>query len=70
MRPPAIPLRSGRDSVVEVHHAAAEAVLVDELEIHADIVGQSRRAASDHDGVEKEVDLIDQSGLHHLPGKV
>jgi hypothetical protein len=46
---------------VEVDHAVAEAVLVQELQPQADVVGEGPVAPADHDWREEQVELVDQA---------
>src|SRR2546425_2983848 len=69
-RPRRIAVSSHARTVVEVNHAIAEATFVQQLELQADLVGEGRFAASDHNGRDEEVALIDQPGLHRLGGEV
>jgi hypothetical protein len=48
-RPRSGAVSSGPCAVVEVDHAVPEAVLVQELELQADIVGKGAVATADHD---------------------
>jgi hypothetical protein len=63
-----LPSRHG--SVVEVNHAVAETAFVQQLELHADIVGEGRCAASHHHGHDEQVELIDQANFDRLGGEV
>src|SRR4051794_5903884 len=68
--PARVAVASRPDAVVEVNHAVAEAALVEELELQADMVGEGLFAASHHDGREEQVALVDQPGLDRLGGEV
>src|SRR5205823_13627486 len=58
-----------RDAVVEVDHAAAEAPLVQELELQAKTAGQRLRAAADDDRRDEQVELVDEAGRERLGGE-
>ena len=51
---------------MEVHYAAAESPLVEQLELEAHAVGKSWRTASDHHRREEQVVLVDQTGPDRL----
>jgi hypothetical protein len=53
-----------------VNHAVAETAFVQQFELQADMVGERRVAASDHDGHHEQLELVDQSGLGRLGGEV
>lgn len=55
-------VRSVPDAVRHVHRAVAEATLVDELEVQAQIGGEGRLARADHDRDEDHSELIDDTG--------
>ncbi len=46
---------------MKVNYAVAEAALVQQLELQADVVGEGLLAAADHDGHEEQVALVDQA---------
>ena len=53
--------RSRGSAVVQVHDTVVEAMLVEQLQLHADVVGEERRASADDDRVEEHVALVDQA---------
>jgi hypothetical protein len=53
-----------------VNHAVAETAFVQQLELEADLAGESLDAAAHHDGRDDEVDLVDQPGLDRLSGEI
>src|SRR4051812_24936265 len=57
-------------AVVQVDHAAGEAMLVEQLEVEAQIGGQRGLAGADGDGVEVEVDLVDETVAQRLRGEL
>src|SRR2546423_840696 len=58
---------SAPGAVVEVNGAVAEPALVQQLEVHPDIVaGQGTLAASHHDGHEEQLVLVDEPSLDRL----
>lgn len=57
------------DSVVQMHSAVAETVLIQQFKLQTDIVGQGLRAGSHHDGGEEQVKLVDQPGLQCMGSK-
>src|SRR5450756_2025467 len=69
-RSPHVLVASRRGAVVEVNHAAAEAAYVQQLKLHVGVAGQGLLAASDHDGRDEQVALVDQPGLERLGGEV
>jgi hypothetical protein len=52
---------------VEVDHPAGESALVQQLELHSDVVGQCLLAAPHHDGMKQEVVVVDQQILKFAP---
>ena len=57
---------SARDAVLQMHEAALEAALADQLEIGAQAVRQRALAAPDDDRREEQVALVDQPGAQCL----
>src|SRR5439155_3590630 len=57
-------------AVAEVDHAVAETALAQQLELHADVVGEALVAAAHHDGRNEQVDLVDQASPDRLAGEV
>jgi hypothetical protein len=55
---------------VEVDHAAAKAVFVDQFEFQSEVVGQGTRAGADYGRDEEEMALVDQSGPQRLTGQI
>ena len=55
-------------AVVEVDHAVAETVLVQQFEVEADVSGERPLSASYHDGHDEQVPLVDQPGLDRVCG--
>src|SRR5450631_1270619 len=53
-------------AVVEVNHAVAESTHIQQLQLHANVVGQELLPASDHDGSHEQVALVDQPGPERL----
>jgi hypothetical protein len=53
-----------------MNHAVAETAFVQQLELEADLVGESRDATTDHDGRDDDVDLVDQPGLDRLSSEI
>src|SRR5215217_3127767 len=66
----ASPVSSGPGGEPEVNHPVAETAFVQQFELQADMVGERLVAASDHDGHEEQLELVDQSGLDRLGGEV
>src|SRR5580704_15868861 len=55
--------------VAEVHHAVAEAALVEQLKVDPDASGQRALAAAHHHGRDEQVALVHQPGLDRLAGQ-
>ena len=55
---------------MEVDDAAAEAALVQQLELGADAVGQGALAAADEDRDEEQLALVDQARGDRLAGEL
>ena len=55
---------------MEVDDAARETEFVQQLEVQADIVWEGSRAASDHDGIEEQVQFVHQAGPDRLSREV
>jgi len=53
-----------------MNHAVFEAALVQQFELQANVVGQGPLAASDQDGREEQMALVDQPGLDRLGSEV
>ena len=55
---------------MEVDRAGAEPAFVQELEIHADVLGERALAASDHDGHEEQLVRVHEPGFDRLRREV
>ena len=55
---------------MEVNEAIAETTFAEKVEVQADTVRKGPRAASDHDGRDEQVVLVDQAGFDRLGGEV
>ena len=56
-----MPARSDAYAVVEVNDAVSEPVLIEKLELRADVVCQRALAASDHDRAQEQMALVDHA---------
>src|SRR6476646_7067760 len=64
---PGIP--AGGAAIAEEDRAAAETALFQQLQLQADALRQSVLAASDQDGREEELELVDKPGPERLGGE-
>jgi hypothetical protein len=55
--------------VVQVHDAALESAFVQQLELHPEISGKPVGAASDDDGRDELMELVDQPGSERVRGE-
>ena len=55
---------------MEVNYAVAETAFGEQFELRAEVIGKSLLAASHHDGRKQQVELVQQPGLHRLPGEL
>src|SRR5205085_4506688 len=61
---------ASRVTIAQVHHAVAEAPLVEQIQLDVDAVRQRPLAAAHHDGREEQLHLVDEPGRERLAGEL
>ena len=62
--------QSGAYAVMEMNDAVFEAALIEQFESRADVVRQGALAPTNHDRVQEEMTLVDQTGGDRLAGEI